>query len=447
MSVVIPDLRLPGRSRAWKWWVCGLLLLATMVNYMDRLTLNMVAPRLLPRDANAEPAPPGEMRLTFVEYGDIEAGFAVAFAVGALLVGWLADRANVYWVYPAVLLAWSAAGFAAGFAQGFYWLFACRLLLGLAEAGHWPCALRTTQHLLAPAERTMGNSLLQSGASIGAIIIPVVVYYTAPESVVGSWRKPFLVVGGCGMAWVILWLISLRPGDLRGAAGATAFQADKLPPSAWLTARRLLALVILVVAINATWHFFRAWMLVLLKQLGYDEGQRTLFTSAYYISTDLGALSAGLATLLLARLGFTVHFNRMVVFFAYALLAALAVWAAFLPAGALLLTLLLLVGFGSLGVFPAYYSFSQDLTVKHQGTLTGLLSFVCWIALAGWQEMIAHLRENTNSFTLCMVLAGTFPLIAFVALLALWGPGDPSAPVSRDAKRSMLVSRSASRRG
>jgi ACS family hexuronate transporter-like MFS transporter len=425
MSVVLPDLRLPVRPRVWKWWVCGLLLLATMVNYMDRLTLNLVAPRLLAHD-NAEPPPPGEMRLTKVEYGHIEAGFAVAFALGSLVVGWLADRGNVYWVYPAALLAWSAAGFVTGFAQGFYWLFACRLLLGLAEAGHWPCALRTTQHLLAPAERTMGNSLLQSGASIGAIIIPVVVYYTAPEGVVGSWRTPFLVVGGCGMAWVVLWLISLRPADLRGAAPATALEADRPPRSAWLTARRLIALMILVVAINATWHFFRAWIVVILDQLGYNDWQRTLFTSAYYIATDLGALSAGLATLLLARRGFSVHFSRMVVFFAYALFASLAVWAAFLPAGTLLLAILLLVGFGSLGVFPAYYSLSQDLTVKHQGALTGLLSFVCWIALAGWQEIIGH----AQSYTLCMVLAGMFPLAAFAALLALWGKDEGATVAS-----------------
>ena len=144
--------------RAWKWWICGLLLLATMVNYMDRLTLNLLAPRIQT-----------EMHLNAIDYGRVESGFAVAFAFGAIVVGWLADRGNVYWVYPATVLVWSAAGFATGFTQGFFWLFACRFFLGLAESGHWPCALRTDAHLLPPAERTLGNSILQSGAAFGVV--------------------------------------------------------------------------------------------------------------------------------------------------------------------------------------------------------------------------------------------------------------------------------------
>src|SRR6266851_591436 len=165
MSVVIPDLRLPERSRHWKWWVCGLLLLATTVNYMDRQTLSQMAVRVQ-----------NEFGLSNLDYARIESGFALAFAAGALLMGWLADRINVRWLYPTAVLVWSAAGFVTGFATGFYSLLACRFLLGLAEAGNWPCALRTTQHILPPAERTMGNSILQSGAAFGALLTPLIVF-------------------------------------------------------------------------------------------------------------------------------------------------------------------------------------------------------------------------------------------------------------------------------
>src|SRR5262249_35857846 len=115
---------LPERSRHWKWAVCGLLLLATMINYMDRLTLNPMATRLMVH-----------CHLDAEQYGQIESAFAVAFAFGALLMGWLADRVNVYWLYPAAVLVWSAAGFLTGFAWGFAALLGCRFLLGLAEAG------------------------------------------------------------------------------------------------------------------------------------------------------------------------------------------------------------------------------------------------------------------------------------------------------------------------
>ena len=161
MPVLTPDVRLPGRGHGWKWWVCGLLLLATMINYMDRLTFNLLAEAIKT-----------DLSFDVLHYGHIESAFAVAFAFGAVLFGLIVDRWNVFWVYPLAVLAWSAAGFFSGFAQGFFSLLVCRFLLGLAESANWPCALRTTQRILPPGERTMGNSILQSGAAFGAILIP-----------------------------------------------------------------------------------------------------------------------------------------------------------------------------------------------------------------------------------------------------------------------------------
>ena len=414
MSVAVPEVRPPGRSRAWRWWICGLLLLATMVNYMDRLTLNLLAPRIQ-----------REMRLSDIDYGNVEGGFAVAFAFGAIAVGWIADRGNTYWVYPVTLLVWSAAGIATGFTQGFLWLFVCRFVLGFAESGHWPCALRTTQHLLPPAERTMGNSILQSGAAFGSILIPLIVYFTVDPATVGSWRGPFLVVGACGAIWAVVWALSLRPADLEGKPRVAATESELPAVSRWLLARRFIALVILVTLINATWHFFRVWLSPLLAQLGYDEPQRNLFISAYYVAAGLGSLSAGYFTLLLSRRGISVYVSRMAVFLAYGLLTGLAVWATFLPAGPLLLAVMLVVGFGSLGVFPAYYSFSQELTVRRQGLLTGLLGFACWMALAAWQVIISHVKTYTHSFSACMILSGVLPLIGFATMILLWGRDEP----------------------
>src|SRR4051794_1661407 len=64
----------PARGPAWKWWVCGLLLLATMINYMDRLTLNLTANRIKI-----------DLLLSNEQYGQVEGVFGVAFALGALL--------------------------------------------------------------------------------------------------------------------------------------------------------------------------------------------------------------------------------------------------------------------------------------------------------------------------------------------------------------------------
>ncbi len=79
--------------------------------------------------------------------------------------------------------------------------------------------------------------------------------------------------------------------------------------------RRFWVLVVLVVTINTTWHFFRPWLpLFLQEQLGYDEKTATGFMTPYYIAADVGSLTAGASALYLARRGRTVHASRVYVF-------------------------------------------------------------------------------------------------------------------------------------
>lgn len=415
----IPDVR---RSSSWRWIVCGLLLLATMINYMDRLTLNLLA-----RDINTT------LDLDTADYASIEAGFALAFAAGAILFGFLADRWNVFWVYPLAVLAWSAAGLCTGFAAGFASLLLCRVLLGLAESANWPCALKTTQHILPPGERSMGNSILQSGAALGAILIPLVMLALFDEARPQTWRLPFFVVGGVGAMWVVLWWSFLRPADLHIDHAAPAAVGEPaiapLPPG--LAARRFVALVVLVVSINITWHFIRAWgPLFLRDEHAFTARQTSWFFSAYYIFTDVGALSAGFATLWLARRGLAVHTSRRLVFVACALLCLLCLLVPYLASSWLLVPTLLVIGFGALGVFPNYYSFTQDLTRRHQGMLTGVLSCLCWVAMAAWQMAIGWLVKRTGSYLIPFWIAGLAPLFAYAALELLWGTVDEPAVVT-----------------
>src|SRR5437764_11554365 len=88
------------RASAWKWWVCGLLLLATTINYMDRQTL-----------ANAAVRISEEFRLSKEQYGSLEVAFGWAFAMGSLVFGFIADRVSIRWLYPALLIGWSLMGF------------------------------------------------------------------------------------------------------------------------------------------------------------------------------------------------------------------------------------------------------------------------------------------------------------------------------------------------
>lgn len=117
-----------GRTTTWRWYICVLLLLATVVNYMDRLTINTLAIEIQK-----------EFALNDKQYGYTELGFGMAFAAGSLLFGWLVDRVGVYWLYPLVLVGWSAMGFLTGLSHSYEELLGLRIMLGLFEAGHFPC--------------------------------------------------------------------------------------------------------------------------------------------------------------------------------------------------------------------------------------------------------------------------------------------------------------------
>src|SRR5437868_4493911 len=126
-----------ARSNHWKWWVCGLLLFASAINYMDRQTLANAATRITK-----------DFGLLQEQYGNLEKWFGLAFAAGSLFFGIVADRFSVRIVYPIVLLLWSAVGFVTGLSHNYHELIWCRTLLGFFEGGHWPCAVKTTRLLL-----------------------------------------------------------------------------------------------------------------------------------------------------------------------------------------------------------------------------------------------------------------------------------------------------------
>jgi ACS family hexuronate transporter-like MFS transporter len=302
------------RSRL-KWFVCGMLLLALVLNYMDRQTLSLTITAI-----------ERQIQLNNAQYGRLEKGFGYAFAIGGLVFGLLADKLSIRWLYPAVLLGWSGAGLATGFADrigqtitpllrglidvdqlamtklsttltdpetttnSYIGFLICRVILGFFEAGQWPCALVTTQRLLAAADRPFGNSILQSGASIGAILTPLVIglfdplggkplaenVVLAPEQL-GWWRAPYVVIGCLGVLWVFPWLYLVRRIDLSIREPAkNSTQTDKSSSSSYgaTIVRRLLALVVVVIAINMTWQFFRVWLPKMLEQEhGYTPQQ------------------------------------------------------------------------------------------------------------------------------------------------------------------------------
>jgi ACS family hexuronate transporter-like MFS transporter len=408
------------RSSRWAWTLCVVLLASTLLNYANRSAFTQ----------NAVPVSK-ELALDPKAYGEIESWFSIGFACGGLAFGILADVISVRWLFPAVVVLWSLAGAATGFAKTAEQLAWCRLLLALFEAGHWPCALRTSQRTFRPAVRTMANSLLQSGASIGAILTPqlvALIYAIDPA----QWRWSLYIVAGLAIPWAFAWLSMVRDADVRRPVIQTDESAEgpgqdqllvEQPLREIFLSRRWWLLLIVVSCINVVWHYVRVWLPLWLEtERGYSHQFVQHFTSAYYAATFVGAMLAGGATAKLARRRWNVHASRMAVFLVCALLSAAIIPAAFLPRGTTLLVLLLLVGFGSLGLFPIYYSLNQELSAKHQGKVGGTLGFSTWVVLFFFQRWVGQVLTDQPELKPAIVtVVGLGPLVAWGLLLLFWG--------------------------
>lgn len=408
-----------SRSGSWKWWVCGLLLFASTINYMDRQTL-----------ANASVRLTHYFQLSQTQYGNLEFAFGWAFAAGSLVFGFLVDRVSVRWVYPAVLLCWSAVGFATGSVTSYTELLVCRGLLGFFEAGHWPCAIKTTVALLEARDRPMGNSVLQSGTSIGAIVTPILLRFLLtdhPE----SWRLAFEAVGAIGVLWIVAWFLTIRPGDLDRASAATALPGAGSQGPGFLSvllSRRMAAILVMIASINTTWQVLRAWLPKFLQEgRGFTEKASLDFNVLFYIATDVGCLGAGALTLWLVRRGARVHASRVWVFLGCSLLAAFTSLAAVMPQGWVLGGSLLLAGAGVLGLFPIYHALTQDLSPAHQGKVTGVASVAAWMFAPPLQSVFGAVIDRTGSYDLGIAIIGWLPLLSLALFCLLWRTPQPTA--------------------
>ena len=378
---------------------------------MDRQTLANAATRITT-----------EFDLSQEQYGKLEFAFGWAFAAGSILFGVLADKFPLRWLYPIVLLLWSFAGFATGLVQSYEGLLLCRTFLGLFEAGHWPCAVKVTQQLLDPKDRSMGNSVLQSGTSIGAIITPQIMKVLMTDEL-STWRYAFMAIGAIGLLWIALWFSLVRRGDLVQAPAPVAGPAPSAERPFWqlIFTRRMLVVLFVIAMINTGWQILRAWLpKFLVEGRGYTENAMLNFNSAFYIATDVGCIGAGALTLWLCRKKFSVIASRKITFFICAAISALTLVVPLLPRGAMLLFVLLLVGAGALGVFPIYHAFTQDISPHHQGKVTGVAGIAAWALGPPLQMLYGRLIDQTGSFDLGFAIAGCLPLIAFLGLWIFW---------------------------
>lgn len=173
----------PARTAAsrYRWTVCALLFFATVINYMDRQILGLLAPVLQ-----------HDIGWTQVQYGRIVIAFSAFYAVGLLCFGRIVDWLGTRISYALAMLIWSTAAVlhaAVGSVAGFAIV---RALLGIGEGGNFPAAIKTTAEWFPRRERALATGIFNSGANIGAVFAPAII---PPLALAFGWRAAFVIIG------------------------------------------------------------------------------------------------------------------------------------------------------------------------------------------------------------------------------------------------------------
>src|SRR3954452_24727061 len=184
------DASRPPRGR-YRWVICALLFFATTINYVDRGVLGVLAPSLQE-----------EIGWTDTQYGDINAAFSLAYAIGFLALGRIIDRVGTRAGYAIALVAWSLAAAGHALARSAFGFGVARFFLGLGEAGNFPAAVKTTAEWFPRRERALATGIFNSGSNLGAILAPLLVPWIA---LTAGWQAAFLATRLLGLGWVAFW--------------------------------------------------------------------------------------------------------------------------------------------------------------------------------------------------------------------------------------------------
>src|SRR5712692_5762780 len=184
-----------------RWWIGALLFASTVVNYIDRQTLNVLAPYLK-----------AEYHWTNSDFAWIVIAFRVSYAVVQLVGGRLVDLLGTRRGLGLAVAWYSVMAMLTSLAGGLGSFCAFRFLLGAGEAANWPGATKAVSEWFPAKERGMAVALFDSGSALGGAIAPSLVVWL--YHVFGTWRPAFLITGTLGFLWLLVWLATYhRPED------------------------------------------------------------------------------------------------------------------------------------------------------------------------------------------------------------------------------------------
>jgi ACS family hexuronate transporter-like MFS transporter len=409
------------KVRGLRWWIVGLVFLATLINYIDRLTISVLAP-VITKD----------LGLTNTEFGGIVTWFLLAYTISQSVSGKLYDRVGTRIGFVVSITLWSIAAIAHAFARGIGTLSLFRFVLGLGEAGNWPGAAKTIAEWFPVRQRAFGMAIFNSGAAIGSIIAPPLIVWLQLNY---GWQTTFIVTGVLGFIWLALWLLfyqsparhswlTSREFELinEGRDSATKAAEVRLRWRDLLRYRQVWAIILARFLTDPVWWLYITWLPKYLADArGFSLVKIGLFAWVPYVAADAGSLSGGWLSGFLISRGWSVDRARKAVIALAALLMPAGIFAAFAsdPMVALALIGVVLFGFqvwiNNVQTLPSdFFPESSIASVAGLGGTGAGIGSMIFIFTTGW--VVDHF-----SYVPILVTAGLLAPLGTIVLFSLSG--------------------------
>jgi ACS family hexuronate transporter-like MFS transporter len=426
---------MPRLVRQVRWWVLGLLLCVTIINFVDRQSLSIVAPLL--RES---------LRLSNTDYGVIVAAFQMGMMLGEFPMGWLMDRYGAKSGFTFAVSWWSLANALHAFGRSMLHFSLLRFWLGTGECGNFSGGIKVVSQWFPVRERAFAIGIFNGGSMIGSIIAPPLLVTLTLEF---GWHAAFLLPSAMGAFWVIAWLLFYRSPEDHPALSAAerayiledrqSDESEAPRPSSisLLRLRQTWALIGCRLLVGPVVQFYIYWLPeYLYRQRGLSLKAIGLFAWVPFLFGDIGSIAGGWLAGSLIRRGYTVTNARRITmgFGAACCLLSFAVAAAQTVTGALAGICFVLLGHTSLSanMFAAISDIFPSNAVGRVTALTGIAGGLSGMVF----PLLTGILVDHYSYVPVFSLAAIMPL-AGCALLFLSVPSFRLVSIGEDATSSI----------
>jgi MFS transporter, ACS family, hexuronate transporter len=399
------------------------LLLSTILNYLDRQTISILAPTLQ-----------HQMGFNNEHLGWLFAIFYYSYTIFQFVVGPVLDRFNLRWCFAIAVMAWSLVSGFTGLAVGFTTLLMFRFLLGVTEAANWPAGLRVLARTLPPEERTLGCGIFDGGAAVGALIAPAAIFALLAAF---GWRPVFFCVGILGFFWAPIWLWVTRNRELShvwipSRSGSTWLKGLMSMYRDFVRSPQFWLVFVVSITVNPSFYFTMNWLPTYFVQARHlmPGAKLGVMLTVIYFALDIGNIGGGACTLWLAK-RYSVESARRIVFVTATALVGLCALVPFVATPWLAVGALVAVNMG-LGTWSSMYlTLAQEVSSTHISSAAGTLSAFGSLfgALAMWA--VGRLTNSAGDFTIPMM---SVTIAIVLAAIAGWASSKhPAAQPAAEA--------------